>query len=146
MASIQKVELKVELENLFARARGEIFEDGMESEFSRNLVALIEKHQDIAIEALADLIARGHTDSEVASEALRWVGHIENPITHQARLALLEQSLSASSARIRDGALLGLASMDDPRAIRSLERAIDREEVSELRDDMIEILEQLREG
>lgn len=138
-------ELKERFDYLFALAKEEVFEDGMESEFSRSLVTLIEKYQDAALEVLTELIIGGNMNPEIASEALRWIGHIENPVTHRARLKLLEHGLFSPSARIRDGAILGLASMDDPRAMRSLEQAIEDEEVPELHDDMMDVLEQLRD-
>ena len=141
----QQAKLKAELEKMFAHARGEIFEDGMESDFSRNLVALIEQHQEPAIAALAELIAGDEVNAEVASEALRWVVHIENPATHQARLTLLEHSLSAPSARVRDGAALGLASMDDPASIDSVQEAINHECIEQLRQNLEQVLEQLVE-
>ena len=117
----------------------------MEWVLSRGLVALIEEHQHSAIDALADLIAGGNVNPEVVSEAMRWVGHIEDPATHQARLALLEHNLSHSSARVRDGAALGIASMDDPASIRYVQEAIRRETIGPLRDDMQQVLEQLLE-
>ena len=144
MQSIHKQpELDSELKDLFALSRGENFEDDIESAFSRNLVALIEKHENIAIDLISDLIASGNVDLEVASEALRWVGHIENSATYQARLQLLERSLFSLSARIRDGAILGLASMDDPASIRYVKEAIRRETIGELRQSIQQLLEQL---
>jgi len=124
-------------------AREELFEDGVESDFSRELVSVIENHGNAAVKALSELILGEEVDAEVASETLRWLGQIEHPETYDFRLWSLEQSLYCSSARVRDGAALGLAFLDDPRAILFLRDAIQRELYPELREDMEQILEQL---
>jgi hypothetical protein len=141
----QQSELHSKLEHLFASAQGEVFEDGMESAFSRGLVATIEAHRHTAIDALYEIIAAGGFLPVVVSEALRWVGHIEDPATHQARLILLERSLNHSSADVRDGAALAIASMDDPASIRYVQEAIRRETVPQLRKNMQQVLDQLIE-
>src|SRR6266700_1428079 len=99
-------------------AKGEHFEDGMNSEFSIQLIRCIKQYGDYAVNELAHLILHELIDDEVASEALRQLGHVEHPASHRARLWLLEKSLlTCSSAMVRDGALLGIALLDDPQAI-----------------------------
>jgi hypothetical protein len=137
-------ELYKEFRTLFAAGREEFFEDGMESNFSRRLIALVDEYGNDAVDVLKDLIIGEQVNPEVASEALRWVGQIENPTSRLQRRRLLEQSLYHSSPNVRDGALLGLASMDDSKAISSLRRAIEQETVEELRQDMEQVIEQLR--
>jgi hypothetical protein len=44
---------------------------------------------------------------------------------------------------VRDGATLGLASLNDPQAITPLKQAIEREQIGELREDMQQVLDQL---
>jgi hypothetical protein len=132
-------------QTLFIAAKEEFFEDGMESNFSRGLLDLVERYSKAAIEALADLILGENVNPEVASEALRWLGQIENPLSHRERRWLLEKSLlSSRSAKIRDGALLGLSFLGDPEAIPYVARAIQQEPVRELRQDMIQTLEELK--
>ena len=134
------------LRALFALGREEQFEDGMETDFSRKLMMLVDEYGDEAIAVIDDLINRDErTNSEVASEALRWLGQMDNPLSHHHRLWLLERSLNHSSARVRDGAALGLAFLDDPNAIPYLERAIEKEPIEELRQDLKQILEQLKD-
>jgi hypothetical protein len=132
-----------ELLTIFALGKEVVFEDGMKSAFSSGLITFIKRYGNVAVEALADSIASYKVNLEIASEALRWVGQIENDATHQQRLRLLEHSLSSSSARIRDAASLGLAFMDDPHAIPYLEQAFDKEEIDLLRDNLLQVLEQL---
>ncbi len=135
--------IEEELRAFFAAGREEFFEDGMETEFSRRLVALIDRYGDVAIEILADLILGEQVDSEVASEALRWIGQIENPLTQRQRRWLLERSLSSAHASIRDGAVLGLSFMDDPAAISSIARALEQEKNRHLLLRMEKTLAQL---
>jgi HEAT repeat protein len=127
----------------FDKAKEQVFEDGMESDFSKELVSFIKNYSNIAVRMLTDLILNEEVNAEVASEALRWLGQIEDPKTYSHRLWLLEQSLYCSSARVRDGAALGLAFLDDPHAIPDLREAIQREPYPELREDLEQVLEQL---
>jgi HEAT repeat protein len=128
---------------LFEAAKEQNFEDGMESEFSKGLVDMVKKYGVAAIEALAPLIIDERVNPEVASEALRWLGRINQPASYRHRLWLLERGLRCSSARVRDGATLGLAFLDDPHAITYLRQAIQQEKISELRADMEQVLAQL---
>ncbi len=128
---------------LFEKARDEFFEDGMESVFSRKLVSLVQEYGNAAVEAIASLTFEGKANAEVAAEGLRWLGHMDHPSSYDSRRRLLEKSLFSSSARIRDGAALGLASLDDPAAIPNLGKAIEREPHAELREDLEQVLAQL---
>ena len=133
-----------EFRRLFAAAREEVFEDGMESVFSRNLAVLIKEHKDQAIIFAAEYLESDDFDEEVGAETLRQLGHSKNEPTYMSRLDLLVRGLHHDSAMVRDGAILGLASMDDPGVIAELEEAVKREQDPELRDDMNDVLEQLR--
>jgi hypothetical protein len=132
-----------EIESLFISGREEFFEDGMESRFSKGLISTIEKYYDLAIDAISDLILSEKVSPEVASEALRWIGKIEHNATYENRLHLLEQSLKCSSAKVRDGAILGLSFLNDFRAIGSIKEAIQKENIKLLRRNMGQVLEQL---
>ena len=136
-------EIRCKAEALFQAARGQHFEDGLESEFSNELIALIEKHDEVAINAIARLVGSAIVHDEVVSEALRWLGRMNHPSTYHSRLLLLEGSLFSPSARVRDGAALGLAAMDDSHAIFYLEQAIQMEKQAELREDLKQVLTQL---
>lgn len=132
-----------EILTLFEAAKEQNFEDGMESEFSKGLLDLVKGYGADAIEVLAPLIIDEKVNQEITSEALRWLGHIDHPPSHRHRLWLLERSLHCSSARVRDGATLGLAFLDDPHAITYLRQAIQQEKIAELRADMEQVLAQL---
>lgn len=136
--------LKSGVNTIFGAASEENFESGVESEFSRKLLLIIEKYGELAIRALGLGILANEWNPEVISEALRWIARIADPSTYASRLWLLERSLFSPHSRIRDGAALGLASLDDPSAIPYLEAAIAREPIRELRGDLEQALDQLR--
>lgn len=133
------------LYRIFFEAREEVFEDGMDSVFSRRLVNFMERYSRLGIDILCDLLILERVNAEVSGEALRHVGYLEHTPTRIPRRRLLEHCLFGSSARIRDGAILGIAAIDDPNAIPSVIRAIERETIPELKRDMTAVLEQLRE-
>ena len=128
---------------LLMSGKNEIFEDGMESEFSRGLMDFIKKYGNDALAELAYFIVYEKVSMEVAAEALRWLGLMNHPLSYHSRLWLLERSLRSRFARVRDGAALGLAFLDDPHAIPYLRQAIAREPIAELRGDMQQVLAQL---
>jgi len=132
-----------QIESIFWEAKRENFEDGMESKFSQNLFSFIRKYSQDAVESITSLIVYEKVNPEVAGEALRWIGRIEHPDSYGFRRWLLERSIILPSAHVRDGALLGIASMDDKHAIKYLKDAIDKEECNDLKEDMIQVLEQL---
>ena len=136
-------EVDAKIRSLLQAPRDQTFEAGMESEFSRALVRIVTKYGDDAIGALADCIGGEAVSPEVAAEALQWLAHINDHVAYRQRLLLLERSLSSSSPWVRDGAGLGLALLEDPRAIPSVARAIDQETIPELRDDLQLVLTQL---
>lgn len=135
--------LYLKTETIFWAAKGEVFEDGMEGAFSRKLSYFVERYSKDALEAITCLIVYEKVDPEIAGEALRWLGRIAHAESYEYRRWLLERSLSLSSTRVRDGAILGLASMDDKHAIPYLRIAIEKEQCSELKADMELVLEQL---
>lgn len=136
-------DIECRVRTLFGAAKEEIFEGGMESEFSRGLVSLVKEYGKSAIGILARFIVYEQVNEETASEALRWLGQMDHPSSYNERLRLLEKCLRNSSARVRDAASLGLASLDDPHAIPRLKQAIQRETCAELREDMEQVLAQL---
>jgi hypothetical protein len=80
----------------------------------------------------------------VASEALRWIADIDDQTTFLQRWDLLQHSLYNESARVRDGAILAFANMNDPRASKILAQARTMEPVAELRKLIDQVIGQLR--
>lgn len=130
---------------VFDLAREELFEDGMESEFSRALITLIHSHGNAAISAIEKTLQSGHVSSEIAQEALRWLGALAHSESHKYRLLILRGYLEAPIAPIRDAAGLGLAAMDDPTAIPAIMEAIRNETYPQLRQNLQLVLIQLED-
>ena len=138
-----QAEVKQKIKELFSKFQDEIFEDGMESEFSKELIKLIVKYDEQALDELTIHILNKDVNEEIASDALRWLGRIEHTSSYNKRLWLLERSLFSFSARIRDAAAVSLASLDDPHAIRFIQIAIEKEPYAELCEDMQQVVAQL---
>lgn len=124
------------VDRLFESAGELYFEDGMESDFSRELVSVVKKYGNLAMGEIGYLITYGRVDDEVAGEALRWLACMDDASTYGWRLWILEKSLSSKSPVVRDGAALGLASMGDAHAIQYIRKAIDEETITELSYDL----------
>ena len=124
------------IKTLFSVASDETFEEGMDSHFSKSLTSIIEQYGDTAVAVSSDISVRPETNSEVAYEAMRLFGRIDHLSTHKKRMGALIRGLQHPLPRVRDGAALGLASMDDPQAIPALREAIQQEPCEELREDM----------
>jgi hypothetical protein len=113
--------------DIFAAAVDDAFEDGMDSRFTRRLEELVERHGPAALIAIEGLLASPGTSAEVAVEALKWLGAHPHPASHTRRRALVERFLASPSSRVRYGAALGLAGVDDPASLAALDAAIRRE-------------------
>lgn len=143
--SLPQKTAKKEVDELFTREVSDTFGEEFESEFGLELQAIILRHGELAIDALTGVVLSDRVNKELASEVLRELGRVKDPTSYRRRLWLLESGLFSNSARIRDAASLGLASLDDPHAIPYLRKAIDEEQCDELRDDLKQVLEQLQE-
>jgi hypothetical protein len=129
---------------LLQSAREFLFEDGVETSFSKDLVSLIQRYGNFAVSLLGELALSDVVSDEVISEALRWVGRMSDRRTRWYRLRLLEELLSSRSAKVRDGASLGLVSLDDPHAIPYVQKAFQRERIRDLRRDLQLVLARLQ--
>lgn len=119
------------------------FHDGIETEFSKALIEYIKQNGNYGVLEIYHLINTKTVPEYVIDEALRWIGRIDDPKTYKQRLRLLHKCLQYPNPLVRDGAILGLASMDDPKSITYLRLAIDREYSPELKQDMKQVLKQL---
>lgn len=138
--------LQIRLQEMFDEARYEVFEDGMESSFSQNLSHLLRFFGEVALDLISEIMVTKRATEEVISESLRWIGRIEQPHTNTIRRRLLEGFLlNSPSGRIRDGALLGIASLDDPHSLDSLHLALEKESVPGITDDIQQVISQLQD-
>jgi len=145
LESTRTVTLVQRLSLVFELALEEEFEDGTDSNFSRALDAFSQIYGNAAISALENILDSGQTNSEVAGEALRWLGKVQDDQSKIYRLTILRKSLKSSSVRQRYAAALGLAAMDDPSAIPFLSDAVENEEHDKIRKHFQLVLEQLQQ-
>lgn len=136
-------ELAKQVETVFRQGAAEFFQDGMYSQFSRSLLAILNRHGRSALRAIAEYVFSGTGNPEVISEALRWVADLADPATLPQRWAILQRTLQDSSPRIRDGAILGFAALDDPRARALLLDSQRSEQIPELRSLIDHVIQQL---
>jgi HEAT repeat protein len=131
------------MRRIFERGASEFFEDGMDSTFARELLFSVMEYGNAAIDAIAEYLFSSKVNSDVGSEALRRLAEIDDRRTPASRWALLRRALRHRSPRVRDGAVLGFASLDDPRALELLRSIANEEPVPELRRLIQKVIEQL---
>ena len=132
------------LRELFRNVDEEIFKDGMSSKFSTALCGIISEYGIVAVKQLEKMTLARDAPVDIAEEVLRQVGHIRDTVTHDARLTLLERALESPELYIRDGAAIGIESMGDPRAVPSLERALEHETYEWLSQYIQDVIVHLR--
>ena len=127
-------------------AQEEVFEDGMESNFSRGLVSVIQEHGNAVLTAIEDIILDSNTNVELQGETLIQLGAIDSPGTHNRRLTILTGALESKDVRVRDAASLALETMEDASAIPALESALRREQSARMQQNLKAVITQLRES
>lgn len=117
------IDTRATVEVVMQLGHGTYFEDGIETAFSSKLLEAIRTGGSAFVEALHDFVMSGRADEEVAAEAFRWIGGMEDPRTHESRWRLLVSALRYPSLHLRDGAVMGLAAMGDRRSVAHLLKA-----------------------
>lgn len=134
-----------EIQRVFRENADEIFESGMDNKVRTKIRTMLINYCNQTISALKEFLKDNRTDVEAISEALRAVGLLDDSRTRKNRLNLLVMGLNHSSPIVRDSAALGLSDMEAMEAIPYLMNAIRSEPIQSLRNDLIAILEELRE-
>ncbi len=129
----------------FRTARAEDLEDAMDSQFESDLRRQIKAHGNEAIRAMANLIVGNLTNTTVSAHALKVLGRLHDSRTHMFRRWLLVRALGCRNAHLRDASGLGLASLDDPKAIPAVREALLSESIPMVREGLELVLEQLTE-
>lgn len=142
-SGIEKL-LRTWLNKLIINAENEVFTDGMDSSFSRNLILIIEIFGNTAIRVIEETVKERHINVEVMEELLRQLGYMENTRTRHSRLNVLIQSLKSPDPRVRDAVSIGLAAMDDRRALSAVRAAFERERHALIKDSLKMVVDQLQ--
>lgn len=136
-------ELVNQVTDLFEQGGSEFFEDGVHSAFSRSLLLMLAEHGRGAFMAIAEYLFSANVKPDIVSEALRWLADFSDPATLVDRWSILQRTLRDRSPRVRDGAILGFAALDDPRARPLLLEVRHLEQIAELRRLIDQVIEQL---
>jgi hypothetical protein len=136
-------ELVDHVKELFEQGASEFFEDGVHSAFSRSLLLTLAEHGRAAFMAIAEYLFSADVKPDIVSEALRWLADFSDPATLVDRWSILQRTLRDRSPRVRDGAILGFAALDDPRARPLLLEARHVEQIAELQGLIEQVIEQL---
>lgn len=131
------------LDRLFSVAHDEQFEAGVESRFSTGLQQLFQADPLKVLDCLRLRLTESRASPEVLSEMLEWASRREARSLREAIVHLLCLGLCHRSSLVRDAAALGLAYLEGSAAIGPLRQAIEREQVPELREDLLDLVRSL---
>ena len=138
--------LEGHLDRLYSAARDELFEGGRKSQFSKGLQQLCTYAPVAVMQSLkARLVAESRISAEVVAETLRWAADQEAIFIRDSAIDFLSMGLYHPSSLVRDAAALSLAYLDEDAAANPLRRAIEREKVPELRDDLEALVRSLED-
>lgn len=129
---------------LIDASRDERFEDGMDSNLSVGMRVLFRNHGQDFAHVLEEQLKKDRMLSQrVLVAILHALGSIEDSATKDWRFATLVSFLHAKAPNVRDAAAVGLAYLDDRRAIPYIEQAIERETSKTFQEDLRAVVEQL---
>lgn len=137
--------LKNIIEKIFTLGSLEFFQDGEYSQFSYSMMGFLNQYGHSALRVLADYLFFQDPSPTVVAEALNWIGEVRDASTKDERWIILERMLFSPSARIRNGAVLGFAVLDDANAIPIISQASDLEPLPEIKELMAQVIHQLKE-
>ena len=130
------------IDRLFGMEPMPEFEDGMSNEFSEGIEYIVKHFGNEGVDKLRNAFVR--TDKlSCVGESLRTLGLMDDARTADSRLGALMTLLKHPSSIVRDAAVIGLAYLDDSRALSAIEAAIQSEPLPPLRHDMESIRDQL---
>ena len=136
-------EVEEQLEHLCLTAHDDQFEPGVESRFSEALQRLCAYYPVDVLQFLRTRLTDDETSPEVLSEILRWSSRQETGVIRALVIDLIVTGLHHASSLVRDAAALALAYLDEHAAVAYLQKAIERETVPELREDLRDLLHSL---
>lgn len=135
--------LDIIFEDLLREGRNTFFEDGIENGISRKVHTYIVLFREYFLDFIWKKVFI-EDNLETISNILHYIGQCNYNILKEERRNLLEYYLIHSkSARIRDGASLGLNLINDPKSIPCIRLAIAKESVKTLQEWYYQILNEL---
>ena len=141
--SSARIEIARAIDELLAIGRRDIVEEESDSEFTVRLANLIDHYHRMALDKIELAADEGKFDPDLLSDVLATVGRATSRLTRPKRRMLLTKYLSSTHPRVRYGAIIGLAALDDPDTVAALIRARNVETVTILQGILDELIEYL---
>lgn len=141
--SVKEEIFKEKFNNLLILALDTIFEDGIENDFSRKIFQFIKYIGIEFIFIINDYLSQKNKNINISYEILKIIGRSEDKQTKGIRRWLLEKNLNQKDYLIKDGAIIGLSYIDDPKSIPIIKNQISHEHNPAIIEDLKDLLEQL---
>lgn len=140
----KKEKIKNEITKLLIFGEEEIFEDGMDNRFFRKLDRFVNKFGNNGLVYFFEYFSKSKINLEILSESIKFFGRVESSKTKNVRFCLMVSFLKHNSLMLRDAAGLGLAYLNDKEAVPFIEEAIKKEKCKGLKDDLTQVLLDLK--
>jgi hypothetical protein len=135
-----RAQIRLELYRVLALARNETFYEGLSSAFSERLRRLVVDFGAPLIAELANAVSADGVPPDIAFEALTTLADLNFASIAVERRLLLERALLSPVPEIRYGAALGAVAVRDSAVASVLRKAIEREQLADLRRNFEKIL------
>lgn len=132
-----------EMRKLARIAKWQNFEDGVDNEFAAGIRELVTCFGPSAVEAISRAHADGLLTPGAMAEALIWLGRMESPPTLEVRFYTMIHALRDQSPQVRQGAVLGISSIEDTRAVPYLAHAAENETLGDLKRWILQAAKEL---
>ena len=137
-------EVDTELENLLFFTKEEIFEDGIEGVKVGVFESFIKSFREYGIDSITTFAWSNKIDLETLGEVLLIAGGMEDSNTHECRFQFLVDNLFHDALGVKDSSVVGLAYLNDKRAIKYMEDLLLAEECEEIIDSVKQVLKILK--
>lgn len=131
------------LVRILAGSQDEPFEAGVESRLARDLQRVFASRPLAVLQSLRKRLGESAEEPEILAETLQWASRIEGSLAREAVIDLLLAGLQSEHPLVRDSAALALADFDEKVAVEQIQRAIERESVPEMREDLESLVHSL---
>jgi hypothetical protein len=121
-------------------------QDDEDISFNAEIYGIVSNWGTQSINRIISLIRSSQIRGLFVSKLLQSLGDIVHPHTHLQRRSALEKFLFDPSARVRDGACLGLSVMDDASSLPYATFALQTEQNPILRKNLQSLISQLENG
>lgn len=136
-------DMEDQLVRILARSQDEQFEAGVESRLARDLQRVFASRPLAVLQALRKRLGESAEEPEILAETLQWASRIDGSLAREAVIDLLLTGLHHGHPLVRDSAALALADFDEEVALKQIRRAMERESVPEMREDLESLMRSL---